>query len=156
MRMFGIPFCVVMAFAGCGKRAQTSVLPPIVEQWQKGDKSGAIGRFVEADWSARPLFEPGAAMSLSEEQFQKLSVAEIDAKMKEVLPQINTLRQIAQGVMEAGKEAAKLGDRAKAKKHFTAVKQCGEAIEKDNTLKIVQLVGKAIAKMADAELAKVK
>ena len=155
MRTIGIPFCFAIALAGCGKGTQTPVLPPIVEQWQKGDKAGTIARFVETDWSARPFFAPGSAMSLSEEQFQKLTVTEIDAKMKEVLPQTNTLRQIAFGVMEAGKEAAKQNDAAKAKKHFTAVKQCGEAIEKIDTLKIVQLIGKAIVKLADAELAKV-
>lgn len=156
MRTFGIPFCVAIALAGCGKGTQTPVLPPIVEQWQKGEKAAAIVKFVETDWSSRPLFAPGSAMGMSEEQFQKLPVTEVDAKMKEVLPQINTLRQIALGVLEAGKETAKQGDATKAKKHFTAVKQSGEAIENDNTLKLVQLVGKAIVKLADAELAKGK
>ena len=156
MRTIGIPFCVAVALAGCGKREQASVLSPIVEQWQKGEKAGAISRFVDSDWTARPLFASGTVMSLNEDQFQKLPVTEVSAKMKEVLPEITTLRQIAQGVMEAGKEAAKQGDKAKARKHFTAVKQCGEALDSPETLKLVQLVGQAIGKMADAELAKVK
>lgn len=156
MRTIGIPFCVAVALTGCGKRDQASVLSPIMEQWEKGEKTEAINRFVEADWKARPLFAPGSAMSLNEDQFQKLTPDIVADKMKEVIPRINTLRQIAQGVMEAGKEAMKQGDKAKARKHFTAVKQCGEAINSAETLKVVQLVGQAIVKLSDAELVKVK
>ena len=156
MRMFGIPLCIAITMAGCGKRSlSTPVLTPLVEQWEKGDKSGMIRRFVDTDWTAGPLFAPDSVFSMSENQFMRLRSEESVAMSKEILPQIVTLRQIAQGVIEAGKGASGKGDSAGAKKHFNAVKQYGVALDNKDTLLIVQQVGKAFVKLADAELAKV-
>ena len=149
---------VVMAgigLVGCGRKSSsTAVLPRILTKWKQGDKNGAIEQFVGTDWSARPLFDPASPMSLSEKQFQALSTADASSKLNDLMPQIKDLRELANGVIQAGKDAAKNQDKAKAKKYFTAVSQYGAAIDSPETLLIVQLVGRAIKKIGDEELAK--
>ena len=123
--------------------------------WERGDHSTAIRSFLEADWSARPLFAPDSALSLSEDRFKALSNAERQAKSDEMLPQISSLKQLAAAVAQAGRDAASKGDAAQARKYFTSLKQSGTALDSPDRLLLVQLVGKAFKKMADAELAKV-
>jgi hypothetical protein len=123
--------------------------------WQPGDKSAAITSFLEADWSARPLFASGSTLNLSEDQFKALSNADRQAKSNEMLPQISDLKQLAAAVAQAGRDAASKGDAAQARKCFTALKQCGLALDSPDRLTLVQMVGKAFKKLAGTELAKV-
>lgn len=123
--------------------------------WQQGDKSAAITSFLEADWSARPLFASGSTLSLSEDQFKALSNADRQAKSNEMLPQISALKQLAAAVAQTGRDATSKGDAAQARKCFTSLKQCGTALDSPDRLLLVQFVGQAFKKLADAELAKV-
>lgn len=160
--------------AGCGKKDGSSggsappkkqpadaasVAAPVSQAamtaWQQGDKSAAITSFLEADWSARPLFASGSTLSLSEDQFKALSNADRQAKSNEMLPQISALKQLAAAVAQTGRDAASKGDAAQARKCFTALKQCGTALDSPDRLSLVQLVGQAFKKLADAELEKV-
>jgi hypothetical protein len=122
--------------------------------WQQGDKSTAVSRFVGTDWAARPLFAADSVLSLSEAQFKALPAAELEAKSAEMLPQLESLKKLASAVAQAGRDAASKGDTAQARKHFNSLKQCGTALESPDCLVIVQLVGKALKKMGDAELGK--
>jgi major membrane immunogen (membrane-anchored lipoprotein) len=166
---------VIMAatilIAGCGKKSPNSSTPPpstpavaasaspaaqpALTAWQQGDKASAVSSFLAADWSSRPLFAADSSLNLSEGQFKALSVAERDAKSKEMMAQIATLKQMAQAVVQAGHEAISKGDTAQARKCFTALKQCGLALESPDGMQLVQLVGKAFVKMSDTESAKI-
>jgi hypothetical protein len=159
--------------AGCGKKNtssepspsppkdQTSAVSAIpvaqatVAAWEQGDRSAAVSRFLEADWSARPLFPPGSPLSLSEDQFKSLSNAARQAKSNEMMPQIAALKAVGAAVAQAGRDAAAKGDAAQARKHFTSLRQCGTALDSPECLLMIQLVGKAFKKMADAELTKI-
>jgi hypothetical protein len=134
--------------------ATTPVMQPILAAWQQGDKSAAVSRFLEADWRARPLFTPRSALSLSEDQFKSLSTGDREAKSGEIATQTGVLKQLASAVAQAGRDAAAKKDSALASKHFTSLKQCGEALDNPDSLAIVKLVGQGIKKMADTELAK--
>ena len=72
-----------------------------------------------------------------------------------MLPQISALKQLAAAVAQTGRDAASKGDAAQARKCFSALKQCGTALDSPDRLTLVQFVGKAFKKLADAELAKV-
>ena len=119
------------------------------------DDSTAVVQFIATDWSARPIFASGSVLNLSEEQFQALSSADEQAKSGEMMSQIDSLKQEAAAVAQAGREAAAKGDIAQARKCFTSLKQCGVALDSTNNLDIVQLVGQGFEKRADAELAKI-
>ena len=135
--------------------AATPVAQAAMNAWQQGDKAKAVSSFLEADWSARPLFPPDSPLSLTEDQFKSLSDADRQGKSNEMLPQISSLKALAGAVAQAGRDAAAKGDAAQARKHFTSLQQCGTALESPDCLSLVQLVGKAFKKMADTELAKV-
>jgi len=123
--------------------------------WQAGDHAGAVSNFLAVDWTARPLFAPDSALGLSEDQFKVLSDADRQAKTAEMNAQLDTLKQLAAAVGQAGDDALAKGDTAEAKKYYTALKQCGLALNKPTSSTIVQLVGQGFEKKANAGLAKV-
>jgi hypothetical protein len=127
---------------------------PALTAWQRGDKAAALANFLSADWNMRPLFPGHSPLSLTEDQFRGLSRAQQDTKSQEILTQISSLKQLAQAVAEAGREAASKGDLTHARKSFTSMKQFGAALTDPTCLQVVQLVGKAIEKSSDSELAK--
>jgi hypothetical protein len=156
--------------AGCGKKSPSSSATPPPAQtdaassspaaqtaltaWQQGDKTAAVSSFLAADWSARPLFATGSTLNLSEAQFMALSNADRQAKSDEMMPQLRSLKQLAQAVVQAGHDAASKGDATQARKYFTSLKQFGTALEGPDCMQLVQLFGKTFVKMSDAELTK--
>lgn len=142
---------VSLGLTGCGKKGG---LPSVLAAWQQGDKPAATRGFVETDWKARPVFAPGTAAALTEAQFQALAAPDRDAKLKEVLVQVQLLRELAAAVMKAGEDAAAKNDTAEARKCFTAVKEYGAAIKGAGSVEILTLVGRAIKNVADKGLAK--
>ena len=98
------------------------------------------------------MFGSHSALSLTEDQFKSLSNAERQAKSDEMIPQIASLKQLVAAVAQAGRAAAANGDAALARKYFSSLHQCGTALNSPDCLRVVQLVGKALIKMADTEL----
>jgi len=175
------PLAVLVTFAligvgltSCGKKADSTGNPPppkgqqgttsattpvmqsVLTLWQQGDKSAAVTRFLETDWSARPLFTPGSTLSLSEDQFKLLSEADARAKSSEIAAQTEEIRQLAAAVAQAGRDAAAQKNMAQAVKYFTSLQRCGEALDRPDSSTIVKLTGGKMRKIADAELAKLK
>ena len=122
--------------------------------WQQGDQTAAVSRFVETDWSSRPLFASGSALSLMEDQFKALSNSERQTKSSEMMPQIDSLKQLAAAVAQAGRDAAAKGDAAQARKHFVALKECGAALDTSDSLALVRLVGQGMKNGAETEISK--
>jgi hypothetical protein len=160
--IIGGAIAATILLAGCGKQnssagaSSSPVAEPALRAWQQGDKPAALKAFLEANWSARVLFETGSMLSLSEDQFVALSEANRQAKSGEMMAQVSSFKQMAAAVAQAGREAAAKGDATEARKYFTALKQCGTALDSADRLRIVRLVGQSLKKMADIELAKVK
>ena len=154
---------VALLLAGCGKQSASPNSPPptaapitqpAMTAWQQGDKTAAVTSFVETDWGGRPLFASGSVLSLTEEQFKALSNAEREAKQSEKNRQVDSLKQLAAAVAQAGREAAAKGDAAQARKHFTALKECGAALDTSDSLALVQIVGQGFKKRAATEMSK--
>ena len=165
---------VVMAatilIAGCGKKSPSSSTTPPPAQagaasslpiaqsalldWQQGDKAAAVSSFLAADWNARPLFAAASTLSLSEAQFNAFSDAENQAKSADLFSQLDSLKQLARAVVQAGDDAADKGDIAQARKCFTSLEQCGDALDTSSG-RMVKLVGQAFQKLAKSKLAKI-
>jgi len=162
---------VCFVLAGCGKKidsaanpslvkqqdttpATTATIQPVLTAWQQGDQSGAISNFLETDWSSRPLFTPGSALSLNEKQFGSLPSTDRDAKANEMLDQLGVLKHLLAAVTQAGNDAAAKNEVSTARKYFTSLKQFGEALDSPDSLATVKLVGQRVKKNADDELAK--
>ena len=165
--------CVIATIilaTGCGKKSSdTSTTPPPAQNattssaaaqqaltaWQQGDKAASVSNFVATDWTLRPLFANGSSLNLTEEQFTSLSDADRAIKSQELLPQLTSLKELAQAVVQTGRAAAANGDTAQAKKCFNALKQAGAALQSPEYTMVLQMVGKAFEKMSDTESAKV-
>ena len=158
--------------AGCGKKSPSSsatpppaqadavsssspISQPALTAWQQGDKAAAVSRFLAADWSARPLFAADSPLSLTESQFAAQSDADRQAKSSVLTAQLDSFKQLAAAVRQAGSDAASKVDAAQARKVFTSLKQCGTALASPDCLSLVQLVGQGLIKRADTELAKI-
>ena len=101
------------------------------------------------------MFPPSSVLSLSEDQFKALSMAEEQVKSSQMTSQLDSLKALVRAVIQAGDDALAKGDAAGARKYFTSVEQCGTALDSTNNLKLAQLVGQAFEKRAQSELAKI-
>jgi hypothetical protein len=126
----------------------------MISTWEQGDVAGAVKRFLQTDWTARPLFPAESPLSLSEDQFRALSTAERETVSAQVIKQLDTFKALTRAVAGAAREAAARGDTAQARKCYQALQQCGDALSSPNSMLIVQLVGKALNKMAATEATK--
>jgi hypothetical protein len=166
----------VMAFtllvAGCGKKndlpgsnsitpkapanaASIPVAQPALIAWKQGDKAAAVNKFVEADWSARPLFVAGSVLNLGEDQFKAFSDAERKARVVEMTEQLDVLKQLAKAVAQAGRDEALKGDLPQARMYFASLKQCGTALGSPDRLELVQMVGQSFRNLSDKETANI-
>lgn len=128
----------------------------VLTSWQNGDKVAAVSEFVQVDWNARPLFPAGSALNLSEDLLRSLSRSESDAKMRELLLEVQRLKDLYREVVQAGRNATAKGDTAEARRHFMALKQCGEALDSKDFSLSVGAIGKLFTRTADEELTKLK
>ena len=138
--------------------AGTPITQSILTAWQQGDTSAVVSRFRNADWSARPLFAPGSTLSLTEDQFRSqfssLTPAEMETQRQEMMAPLDTLKKVAAAVTEAGRDAAAKNDLVEARKYFTSLLGCGEALDSPDSLAIVKLVGQGMKKRAEVEVEK--
>ena len=164
--LFLLSLMVLISVGGCDRKSSPStasaaggpksgVAESVLTTWQQGDQAGAVKRFVEIDWTARPLFAPESVFNLSESQLQTLGASSRKAKLDQLMPQLDTFKKLARGVVEAGRDAAARKDTAYARKCFAAIRQSGQALEGPQSMRIVRLVGQAMTKMADTESAKI-
>ena len=109
-------------------------MPPVLDQWQQGDKSAAVKRFTEVDWRSGPLFPGSSPLSWSEEQFKQLPASDRDAKFQQINSETGTLKQLTAAVVQAGLDAAARNDKAQARKHFTSLQQFGEVLDSPDSL----------------------
>ena len=157
--MMRLTLVLMTAFAmlatGCTKKGDsTGVLQPILTAWQQGDQATAVQRFVEADWTRRPLFASDSPLNFTEKQFAALSPSEQEVKAKQFMARVPELRELGMAVLNAGNDAAEKKDMVKARTYIVAVQHYGEALNHADHPAIVQLVGKALKKMSDTALGK--
>ena len=129
-------------------------MEPILAGWQAGNKAAAIKLFSETDWAKRPLFAAGSTLALSEKQFVALPRDQQTSASTELLQQGKILRELVAAVRQAGLDAAAQRDIAQARNYFAAIQQCGEALDGPEATALVNLLGRAFQKLAEAELAK--
>ena len=133
----------------------TPVMQPILAVWQEGDRPRAVKLFLEANWNARPIFPAGMSVNLTEAQFAELSDADRQLRFNEITAQLDLIKHLASDVAQAGRDAAAKGDTEQAKKYFAALRQCGAAFDSPDRLKLLQMVGRTMKKIADNETAKI-
>jgi hypothetical protein len=128
-------------------------LDQVMTLWRAGKKDEAAEKFMAVDLRQRPLFSTGSVLNYSESQFVAMPQAVREKLSKDMLPDIQVIKEISAHISEAGKRALSGGDKAKAEKSFAQLKKCGEAFDRHDSLALLQMVGKALKKMAAAQSA---
>lgn len=158
-----IVMCLSTGFVGCGKNSAPSsttssaaqgeyAMAPILSAWQQGDQSDAVRAFSETDWTARPLFEPGSVLVLSEQEYAALPASRRASEDGSMVATMRTFKEIATAVAEAGRDAVAQGDTAQARKYFDSLKECGTALSAPDRLSWIRVHGNGLLKMVDKEL----
>ena len=109
---------------------------------------------LDADWNGTPMIPPNLILNLSEDQYEKSPAAERSAKSTEISRQLNELHKLVEVEEFAGINAEKKQDFDRARQCFESLKRNGRALDTDNAMFIVRLVGQAMEIKALAELAK--
>jgi hypothetical protein len=133
---------------GGGGSGSPTALETSLTLWTAGNQEAALEKFLAVDFSKTRLFSTGAPLAYSETDFVQLPEA-ARAKVGELaLKDLSTLKALARAVADKAKAAASAGDAAKAERWLGQLKRCGEALDQPSRLKIAQLVGKALVKLA--------
>lgn len=150
-----------LAASGCGDPAPTKAAVPAANKtslekamfsWTEGDKKSAVEAFLRLDWKKDTLFSSGSVLRYSEAEFAALPQAVREKINQPMLDQVQALKTLCAGVAESGREMRKNGDKAGAENCFNQLAKCGKALEQPGSLALVQMVGKAMTKLAEKEL----
>lgn len=172
-------FAVVLS-SGCGNKGPETKAPgheaaqapgsitaeSVIAAFKQGDRTGAIEKFVRVDWTRRPLFATDSLLNLSEEQFKEKILAlrqaarpgavplskEEQELSEKLMSEIRTLKELVRAVADEAKAAVARGDRATAHRYYTAIRECGQALQSQEFTQLVQLAGKGFVKLADEGL----
>lgn len=133
---------------GVAEKIDGATLDDIMKLWSAGKKEDATAKFLAVDFSRRPLFLRGSVLNYSEAQFMALPEAAREKLSKPVLDDIAVPKQISANVNTSGKTALAAGDKTKADQCNAKLLQCGEAFDQPDSLALLNLVGKALKKLA--------
>ncbi|MBC8126655.1 MAG: protein kinase [Gloeobacteraceae cyanobacterium ES-bin-144] len=125
---------------------------PVLEALEKKDEAAAVARFLEANWTVRPLFATDSVLGLTESRFAALSADERASRSARMKSEIDNLRQLGTAVAKSGDLAAENGDVPQAQACFSALKRFGRAMDDPGGLLVVRLLGQSIEKEANRKL----
>jgi hypothetical protein len=112
------------------------------------DTNAAVEAFLDLDLSKAKLFSPAAAMSYSESEFVKLPAAAREKLGQQAITEAELVKRLATEVRSWRNAARASGDTALAERCSAQLAKLGERLEGSDNLKLTQLVGKAVSRMA--------
>jgi hypothetical protein len=133
---------------GTGEKQESSALTDCVALWSAGNQEAAIEKFLAIDWNDALLFPSGTPLAYAERDLASLSENQLRQDMGEIESIAKALKEMSLRIKQLGEEARAAGNSTEAETCFNSLGKCGTALDQPNRLKILQLVGKAIKKMA--------
>ena len=112
------------------------------------DTNSAIEQFLEADLTQGKLFSRENPLSYSEADFAKLDRSSRDKVFQKATSELTAAKKLARAVKERRDHARSSGDTALATKCNAQLSEFAERLQGPENLKLTQLVGAAIKKMA--------
>jgi hypothetical protein len=112
------------------------------------DANAAVEAFLELDLAQGQLFAPGSALAYSESEFVNLPAAAREKLGQQALADLEPVKRLATEVRSRRNAARTAGDTALAEKCNAQLARLGERLEGPDNLKLTQLVGKAVSRMA--------
>lgn len=126
-----------------------------MELWSSGDRDTAVQTVVKlCDAGAKT--EQLRPYTMTEAEFVALPIDEQQERKMEIVKDLETLREITRELARRSEAAAAAGDLASAEAHLRVNKRIGEANTGPDVMLIVNLLGEAITKRADSDLAAIQ
>lgn len=119
--------------------------------WTGGNQPAAVEKFLAMDWDAPGLFSSSSPLHYSEAEIVAMSEATRGQVMKQAAAEIQVLKSLAARVQEIRKQALAQKDQAKADQCVQCLQRCGARLEQPSSMRILQLVGTAVRKLAARE-----
>ncbi len=120
---------------------------------KRGDKAGAVQKFMEINPKTGPLFSPSSPLTKSEKDLPRMSDSERERLLSMAMTGLKDLKQLAVAVKD--KAAAEIVTKPElARQYLAKLNDLGTALDSPNALKIVQLTGQSFRKMSATESAK--
>lgn len=120
--------------------------------WRAGKKDEAVAKFLAVDFSKRPLFPSGSVLNDTEVQFMALPDAARTKLATQMNDDLKTIKELAAQTRATAKSALDSGDKTQSDQCLAQLKACGQAFNQPDSLALLKLVGKALAKMSAAPL----
>jgi hypothetical protein len=114
----------------------------------RGDANAAVDAFLGLDLAQRKLFASGSALAYSESEFVELPAAAREKLSQQAIIDVEPIKRLATEVRSRRNAARAAGDTALAEKCNAQLARLGERLEGPDNLKLTQLVGKAVSRMA--------
>jgi hypothetical protein len=112
------------------------------------DANAAVEAFLELNLAQGKLFSQGSALSYSESEFVNLPSAAREKLGQQATADVARVKQLATEVRSRRNAARTAGDTALAERCNTQLATLGERLEGPDNLKLTQLVGRAVLRMA--------
>ncbi len=127
----------------------------VLDQWSAGRHEEAVRALLMLSESQAPpaAYRP---FDLTERQFAELPQTDRDALREKMLARLDVLRELARELARRARQAAAQGHREEAERLLKVVKRLGAANRGPEVTLVVDLVGQAIERLADDELAELK
>ena len=145
----------LLAGGGCRKKAPAPTistagdpLSMVVATWQTGGQEPATRQFLAIDWKAYPV-GANSIFALREDQLPQWSNWQAVAAAAQEYS--DPIRELSRDVLEQADQAAKAGDREKAAAYVRGVQGCGDFLASDGRLAILQALGQALQRVAEAK-----
>jgi len=114
----------------------------------RNDVNAAVDSFLDLDLSQDPLFPTGTALSFSEAEFANLPPTAREKIGQQALADVDLIKKLATGVKSRRDSAKANADTAGAERCKAQLARLGQRLSGPDNLKLTQLVGKAVTRMA--------
>ena len=129
---------------------QTSALTNLSSCLSEMERSqdAAVEKFLGLDLTQPKLFSPDTPLSYSEAEFSRLAPAVAAEAIKQASADLQILKQLARELKTRRDEAKTSGNSALAERYQSRLLQLAARLQGPENLKLTQLVGSGISKMA--------
>jgi hypothetical protein len=139
--------------AAGAEQAKSQGLENALAQWSKGEKEQAVEVFLAIAWEQPLHFSPDSVWLLSEKDFAAMPESKRTEMQQQAMDVAQTTKELARYVTGLGQADLAKKDFAAAERCFRAVSGCGKAVSKLDALMLLKMVGNAIQRLGDKELA---
>jgi hypothetical protein len=128
-------------------------LDDVLALWESGKKDDAVKQLRSIRWDEPAVCAHTPLMNLSESEFISLPHEDRVLVQKEAIEFVGTARGLQRHAFLLAEQAQRSGDRQTAKEYYESVRKLGDALLSPDRLIVLQSLGKALVKMAEAKLA---